>query len=393
MKWIRIGFLYLVGCAVLLFSAVELPSLIHRNPGETSVYENRTLAQRPVLDRSTFWSGDYFKGWDDAIADQLPLRDRIIRANLWVNLYLKQSDVENGVIITKQVLLPELTYYDYSMDLTGPAAAAVQRLMAIQQAVEAYGGTFLYLGVDEQRVALQAYYPPNFFSNSDYYNRLSDNFSGAAQDAGLHTLFLRDYYGDESPLRWYSAVDHHYTMRGAYAAYRLVCERLREQGVAVEAVSEQTLGFYELEEPFYGTYSRKLYGLSPIVEKLTVFQTERMPLFERWDNGVSVAPTVFSLPQNGAQPTYEVYMGGDKAETVIRTNRPELPSILIVGDSFTNPVECLAVWDFNEIRSLDYRHYDGMCLTDYLKTYPADVVIVLRDSLNYVGSDGNGDLH
>ena len=57
------------------------------------------------------------------------------------------------------------------------------------------------------------------------------------------------------------------------------------------------------------------------------------------------------LPGRGEKVQYSVYMGGDMAETVVCTNRPELPSILIVGDSFTNPVEALCVYSFHEIRS------------------------------------------
>lgn len=34
-------------------------------------------------------------------------------------------------------------------------------------------------------------------------------------------------------------------------------------------------------------------------------------------------------------------MGGDIGESVITTNRPKLPNILIYGDSFTNPLETL----------------------------------------------------
>ena len=47
---------------------------------------------------------------------------------------------------------------------------------------------------------------------------------------------------------------------------------------------------------------------------------------------------------------------------------------------------------FHEIRSLDFRKYDQMTLTEYLQAYPADVVVVMRDSLNYVIAEGNGDL-
>ena len=64
---------------------------------------------------------------------------------------------------------------------------------------------------------------------------------------------------------------------------------------------------------------------------------------------------------------YSLYMGGDVGETVIETGRPDLPSILIYGDSFTNPVECLAYYSFDEMRSIDLRHYKDMTLADYIQ--------------------------
>ena len=105
-----------------------------------------------------------------------------------------------------------------------------------------------------------------------------------------------------------------------------------------------------------------------------------------------IGKAVRVLPGRGEKVQYSVYMGGDMAETVVCTNRPELPSILIVGDSFTNPVEALCVYSFHGIRSLDDRHYHQMDLTEYLAFHPVDAVVIIRDSLNYVGSEGNGSL-
>ena len=90
--------------------------------------------------------------------------------------------------------------------------------------------------------------------------------------------------------------------------------------------------------------------------------------------------------------TYSVFMGGDIAESVIRTNRPELPGILIVGDSFTNPVEAFCIYSFDEVRSLDFRYYTKQSLTDYLAQHPADAVVIIRDNLNYAESAGDGTL-
>ena len=129
-----------------------------------------------------------------------------------------------------------------------------------------------------------------------------------------------------------------------------------------------------------------------MTDSLLIFDESVLPPYERWDNGTRNKGPLVVLPKEGSPVSYTAYMGGDKAETIIRTNRPELPNVLIVGDSFTNPVECFCVGSFNEVRSLDFRYYDKMTLTEYLAEYPADLVVVIRDSNVYSIAEGNGDL-
>lgn len=111
--------------------------------------------------------------------------------------------------------------------------------------------------------------------------------------------------------------------------------------------------------------------------------------FERYDNGNPVEATVFAADR---QNMYNYYMGGDVAETVIHTNRPELPDVLVVGDSFTNALETILYTSFDEMRSLDFRHYTEKSIYDYLKEYQPDVILYVRDDLSYIVTDGNGGL-
>lgn len=83
-------------------------------------------------------------------------------------------------------------------------------------------------------------------------------------------------------------------------------------------------------------------------------------------------------------------MGGDIGETVIRTGRDDLPSILVFGDSFTNPLEGLLYASCDEFRSLDFRHYDAMTLYEYIDLYQPDIVIAVRDNMSYNQFEDNG---
>lgn len=73
-------------------------------------------------------------------------------------------------------------------------------------------------------------------------------------------------------------------------------------------------------------------------------------------------------------------MGGDKANTVINTQRSNLPNVLFIGDSFTNALEYLAVQSFNEIHSIDTRHYKEL-IYDYINQNHFDYIIIVREGL------------
>lgn len=139
-------------------------------------------------------------------------------------------------------------------------------------------------------------------------------------------------------------------------------------------------GAAALSNRYIGSKSREVYDLWPHEERLSIGEvTENIP-FRRWDNGAETAASLYTLPESEEEAVfYTAYMGGDIAETVIRTDRSELPNALIVGESFTNPVETLLWASFNETRSLDLRHYSEKSLEAYIEEYRPDVVICLRD--------------
>lgn len=391
MKHIQRGF---VLCLVLLTAFFLLASLRGRRQ-EISEFENRYLAAHPAFSVQGLLDGSYFQGWDDYFSDHVAFRDDMMRDYLWLRLNVKKQVLVNDVMISEEALLPYLGEKDFgSDDYEGLAQAAVARLDNIRQAVEAGGGRFLFYGVEGQSVVFQEGYPSYLHTHVDYYEHCAAAFRSALAEAGISALYSHDVFTAEagSPKPFYSAVDHHYNFLGAYKSYEAICLWCRDRGLEIPIVDQAALNIRPAPEPFYGTYSRKLYGLSPIQESLLVFDDSVLPAYQRWDNGERTDAPLLQLPLGGSSIQYTAYMGGDVGETVIRTGRPELPNILIVGDSFTNPVEALLVGSFNEIRSLDFRKYTDMTLTEYLQTYPADVVVVMRDSLNYVGDEGNGNL-
>lgn len=381
--------------AIILSLLMFTPALTLLSPTATySVQENRRLAQKPVFSLSALWDGSYFSGWETWFSDHIAGRGQLLRAHTALELLRGRACV-NGVAVADTVLLPgNEGWGSMDRDFDAEAAAMASSLAPLAQQVQRYGGSFLYVGVPEQRSVFRNRYPAGVRSCSDYLDAIRTSFAAAMEEAGVPLLLLNDLYEEQDGLTdLYSATDHHYTIPGAYRTYQAICTALRAEGWTFPEVTDEHIRFTQLERPFLGTYSRKLYGLSPVSGSAWTYETDLTVPFTRKDNGQEVAAQVFSLPEDPKEAvSYTLYMGGDIAETVIDTGRDDLPSILIVGDSFTNALESIAYLSFGQMRSLDFRYYTEMTLSDYIALHQPDIVLIVRDDTSFLYAEGNGAL-
>jgi hypothetical protein len=168
----------------------------------------------------------------------------------------------------------------------------------------------------------------------------------------------------------------------------------QKTGLQLQELAEgENLELVTLDNHFIGSMNRKLYDQWEGGDRLVIGRPTEPVAFTREDEGRLSDPYIYKLPESGEHNVdYEVYMGGDKAETVIRTGRPELPSLLVFGDSYTNALESLLYWSFDEMRCIDLRYYDDMLLSDYVRLHKPDIVVCIRDDTNYCELGGNGNL-
>ncbi len=223
----------------------------------------------------------------------------------------------------------------------------------------------------------------------DYRSRHGDILSFMELVEPLTNAGIKVYAAHGNPAEYYSIVDHHYNYYGAYAAYRAITDKLTADGWALPVLTEEDVEFVELPNPYIGSRNRKLYNLWENEDKAIVLSEVPVP-YTRYDNGQPSEKPLFVYPAEAHMPTtYNLYMGGDFAETVLETNRPELPDALIFGDSFSNALETLLYTAFDETHILDLRHYKEQSLKDYLADYRPDIVICIQNDTFYYTKGGN----
>lgn len=384
----------------LLFSGVLLvlmAATILLPKNRYSYYENRNLSAFPEITAESVLSGQVFDDLETLFCDYAAWRTPALKAVTWADLNVFHRPVVNDIVVTDDALLEQLyTMPDTADDIARKAADVAADNAALRDQIEAYGGHYCYIAVPCQYAYYEDEYP-SYLENRSAYTAAELAALNSAMDAqGITHVDMGPIFDSLGHLPAFSSkVDNHYGLRGAYETYRAAVQALNDAyGLALSFPEEGTdVTFSALPNPYMGSRTRKLLGLRGDDEKLlTAAFREDIP-FTRLDNWQEVASAVYALPATEDEAlTYGLYMGGDIAETCIRTDRPSLPTALIFGDSFTNAVESLAYYSFDEMRSVDLRHYKTQSISDYIAAYQPDVVICIRDYEALLSRSDNGGL-
>ena len=391
--------LFFVVCFCLFLGGVGLlTALLPKETG--SFYENRSLATFPDLTAESLRSGDFFDDLETYLTDHVPLRSYLMKGNSLLRLSLMGQPVVSDVIDGGDVLLGFHGYSHWDTGYLLPSAQeAAKAILPWQEAAASYGAQVYYLGVPEQYSYFQDRYPDYMEDRAWLYPETEAAMEEALAAASIPFLSLYNIYRDLGcPEDYYFATDHHYTIYGALKAAETVVEAVNAgEGWDLYVLAAEDLTFTELPNPFLGSRNRKLFALRYLDDHLTTaVYTDPIP-FTRTDNAKAVEPSLLTLPETTEEViTYSVFMGGDIGETVIDTGRPELPTALLIGESYTNALETLLYASFDELRSIDPRSFEGESggadiegdIAAYIADVQPDVVIVMWDNSAYLKEIG-----
>lgn len=381
----RTAQVFFVSCFLaFLFGVAALTLLLPK--AESSYYENRALARKPELSRESFLSGDCFQQWETYFTDHAPLRSYLLKLQTFLQLDVLHQPVVNDVLTDSDVLLGSHSYNDWDTAyLTPSARTCAAGIGQWADAAAAYGGQLYYVGLPEQTAYYVDRYPSYWRTREWLYEPTEAAMEEALGEAGIPYLsFYRRFREMGCPDGLYFASDHHYTAQGALLVTRELLRAVNDrQGLGLYVPGEEDLSFTTLPNPFLGSRNRKLFCYRPMGDALTIAQYREDIPFRRFDNGQEVEDSLFSLPESGTETvSYAVFMGGDKGETLVDTHREELPSVLLIGESYTNAMETMLYASFDEMRSIDPRYYEGD-IGAYIARHQPEVVIVLRDNTSY----------
>ena len=391
-RFAQVAFL---ACFLAVILAVPAGTLLFSKNNTSAYYENRALAEWPEITAEGILDGSLAQSLETWYSDHAPGRATLLKMDTFLSMDVLHRPVVNDIVTTQDVLLPFLDYSEYTPAAYEATVSSMSEPFSkLNQYIEETGGSFYFVGFPEQRIYFEDEFP-DYLNNHENEAEAADTiFREALEDEGIAFLDMGEVYDDLGhPADFYSTVDHHYNYYGAYAAYRSILDTLAADGWELPVLTEEDFTFRELPNPYIGSRNRKLYNLWPNQDRAVIAELKDPIAYTRYDNGELSDKPLYVLPAAEDLPTtYNLYMGGDFAETILETNRPELPDVLVFGDSFTNALETLLYTSFDEMRSLDLRHYTDKTLRDYITDYQPDIVICVMNDTFYYTPTGNGNV-
>lgn len=391
-RFAQVAFL---ACFLAVILAVPAGTLLFSKNNTSAYYENRALAEWPEITAEGILDGSLAQSLETWYSDHAPGRATLLKMDTFLSMDVLHRPVVNDIVTTEDVLVPFLDYSEYTPAAYEATVGSMSEPFSkLNRYIEETGGSFYFVGFPEQRIYFEDEFP-DYLNNHENEAEAADTiFREALEDEGIAFLDMGEVYDDLGhPADFYSTVDHHYNYYGAYAAYRSILDTLAADGWELPVLTEEDFTFRELPNPYIGSRNRKLYNLWPNQDRAVIAELKDPIAYTRYDNGELSDKPLYVLPAAEDLPTtYNLYMGGDFAETILETNRPELPDVLVFGDSFTNALETLLYTSFDEMRSLDLRHYTDKTLRDYITDYQPDIVICVMNDTFYYTPTGNGDV-
>jgi hypothetical protein len=393
MKTKKISNIVFIAC-FLCFLFVAMAATLLREKETYSYFENRNLATMPELTKENVISGSYFTGAETYLEDHAAGRSTLLKADTFIQLKLLKRPVVNDVVVQDDILLPynEFTAVDETQ-INAKAQKMAENLVGINEVVEENGGTFYYVAVPCQNAYFYDEYPWYLNSGIDTINASMTAIKSALSETNVRLIDVGEYFDELGhPTEFGSLIDNHYTMQGAYTAYEYIMDTINSDlGLDLTVLREGDFEYEALPNRYVGSRSRKILEMWDNNEKLYILNPNVEVPFTRTDNGNANRSFLYKTSDNEYDwLTYVMYMAGDIAETIIDTDRDELPSVLIYGDSFTNAVETVLYYGFDEMHSLDLRYYHDKTLREYIEDYKPEIVICLRNYAAIIDTTDNG---
>ena len=171
----------------------------------------------------------------------------------------------------------------------------------------------------------------------------------------------------------YFRTDHHWTALGAYYTYQEICAMAGMEAAPLENFEVWDQGDFTGTLYYESTKRNQLridtcIAYNPPGNLTTYITDDKYGTFE--------TEVLTDMSNAGKHAKYYVFLYGDNALTeIINHDIPDGKNCVVIKDSFGNPLVPFLTQNYHKVYALDFRHYKGVNLQEFVEAYEIDDVI------------------
>lgn len=356
--------------SVLVFIMLAVPGLLVLvlPQREYSANENRYLDKLPAINASEIVSGKFQEKVSDAFNDQFFIRDFMAGLSTSLKKSLGFKDIGGVYFAKDKYYIEKITDSDISKD------QLVQNLMYLSYFAENQQADVYTMLVPSPGTMLgnklPAFAP---FYNADTIYNTASTILGTGYITDLRKALAP---GSSENGDFYFKTDHHWTLPGAYAAYKEYC--------TTAGLTAQPYSLFNPEKAsssFYGTLYSKAPCFTTKPDNIYAIQTNLAQNAEVICDGKKQAG-IYNKEYLGKKDKYAYFFGGNYGRVDIKTGSNTERKLLVLKDSFANSFVPFLLNDYSYITMIDARYYDGT-LPDITLPGNYSQILVLYEASNF----------
>ncbi len=333
-----------------------------------SPQENRLLAAKPELTRSSVLDGSFMKDYETYVTDQFVGRDKWISIKTGTDVLLQKKEI-NGVYLGKDdYLIEQHLKEDYPVELVE------QKLELLGKLTERWDAKVMLVPTADN------IFPERLPAYAEAYDQRV-LLAAVAERVGEERFVnvydtLRRHRDEEIFYR----TDHHWTSRGAYYGYQEWAAAMGETPPDFSADTAETVS-----EDFLGTlYSKVRLPISP--DHIDYFpQTEQTPVHIVYDLKKE-SSSFYERSHLETKNQYGFFVDDNHAFVEIDTGHSTGRTLFLIKDSYANCMIPLLAFHYDKIYVVDLRYMNGKLFT-FMESYEPESgmdVLVLYNCIHFL---------
>ena len=319
---------------------------------DTSLWERRSLTQRPALTVDTLLNGTYMEKFEDYTLDQFPVRDSFRTLKSLFSFGVLQMQDNNNIYIADGYA----GKIEYPLN-TVSVSHALKKLNYIYEQYLKDTESKIYMTV----IPDKGYYlaKPNGYPSMDYealYRQLQTGMPWAEFVDITGDLAVTDYY----------RTDTHWRQEKITSVAQRLCDRL---GIAMPELTPVLA-----TDQFYGVYyGQAALPLQP--EKLYVMEGQNLKKCRVYNYETENYGNIYDTEKLLDVDPYEVYLSGPQAIlTVENPNATTDRELIVFRDSFGSSLAPYFLEGYKTVTLVDIRYVSSQMLKNYINFHGQDVL-------------------